>query len=118
MEPSELNLDSFVPGTASIYVQTWGCAHNTSDSEYMTGQLAQHGYPMTQERAEADLWILNSCTVKNPAEDHFRNYVQEGLNQGKKVVVAGCVPQGELTTASSVPPHHCSFIMLSLRVPF
>lgn len=28
--------------------------------------------------AEADLWLLNSCTVKNPAEDHFRNSIRLG----------------------------------------
>lgn len=43
---------------------------------------------------EADVWVLNSCTVKNPAEDHFRNEIKAGREAGKKVVVAGCVPQG------------------------
>ena len=33
-----------IPGVASIYVKTWGCTHNSSDSEYMTGQLAAYGY--------------------------------------------------------------------------
>lgn len=32
------------PGVASIYVKTWGCTHNNSDSEYMAGQLAAYGY--------------------------------------------------------------------------
>ena len=45
-------------------------------------------------KEDADLWLLNSCTVKNPAEDHFRNEVTKGREQGKPVVVAGCVPQG------------------------
>ena len=113
--PSEVSCDSFVPGTSSIYVQTWGCAHNTSDSEYMTGQLVQHGYPICQDRSKADLWILNSCTVKNPAEDHFRNYVEEGLKQGKKVVVSGCVPQGNQkfktvhTTVYNLEREGCSY---------
>ena len=44
---------------------------------------------------EADLWLLNSCTVKNPAEDHFRNDVKHAQQQGKQLVVAGCVPQGQ-----------------------
>jgi len=43
----------------------------------------------------ADLWILNSCTVKNPAEDHFRNEINSGKKSGKFIVVAGCVPQGD-----------------------
>jgi threonylcarbamoyladenosine tRNA methylthiotransferase CDKAL1 len=38
------SLQSNVPGVASIFVKTWGCTHNNSDSEYMAGQLAAYGY--------------------------------------------------------------------------
>ena len=86
--------EGFLPGMAAVYVKTWGCAHNSSDGEYMAGQLAEQGYTLTEKKESADVWILNSCTVKNPAEDHFRNEVEKGLDIGKKVVVAGCVPQG------------------------
>ena len=34
----------FLPGQSRIYLKTWGCAHNSSDSEYMAGQLAAQGY--------------------------------------------------------------------------
>ncbi|KOC60637.1 Threonylcarbamoyladenosine tRNA methylthiotransferase [Habropoda laboriosa] len=87
-------LSSIVPGTQTIYVKTWGCTHNNSDSEYMAGQLSSYGYRLTENKHEADLWLLNSCTVKNPAEDHFRNEIETGRKLGKHVVVAGCVPQG------------------------
>ncbi len=85
---------SFVPGRAVVYVKTWGCSHNSSDAEYMMGQMVAAGYPLTEDKDAADLWLLNSCTVKSPAEDHFRNFVNQGLDAGKKVVVSGCVPQG------------------------
>lgn len=87
-------LQSVIPGTQKVYVKTWGCAHNNSDSEYMAGQLATYGYNLTADKSTADLWLLNSCTVKNPSEDTFRNEIQSGLDKGKHVVVAGCVPQG------------------------
>lgn len=83
--------------SARVFVKTWGCAHNSSDSEYMAGQLAAQGYSITQDKEEADLWLLNSCTVKNPAEEHFKNEINKGLDGDKKVVVAGCVPQGKVT---------------------
>ncbi|MPC15348.1 threonylcarbamoyladenosine tRNA methylthiotransferase-like [Portunus trituberculatus] len=86
--------DSIVPGTQSVFVKTWGCAHNSSDGEYMAGQLAAYGYQIVEDKHLADVWLLNSCTVKNPAEDHFRNEIKAGREAGKKVVVAGCVPQG------------------------
>ncbi|XP_019637551.1 PREDICTED: threonylcarbamoyladenosine tRNA methylthiotransferase-like [Branchiostoma belcheri] len=87
--------DSVIPGTQSIYVKTWGCSHNNSDGEYMAGQLAAYGYTITDTPDAADLWLLNSCTVKNPAEDHFRNTITRAHREAKKVVVAGCVPQGQ-----------------------
>ena len=62
----------FLPGQAKIYVKTWGCSHNVSDGEYMSGILAAQGYTVQDEKSSADLWILNSCTVKSPSEDHFR----------------------------------------------
>ncbi|CAH2090738.1 unnamed protein product [Euphydryas editha] len=87
-------LESVVPGTQTIYVKTWGCAHNNSDSEYMAGLLAAHGYKLTEDKWQAQLWLLNSCTVKSPAEDHFKNEIELGQSRGIHVVVAGCVPQG------------------------
>lgn len=92
--PSKVVLESVIPGTQKVYVKTWGCAHNNSDSEYMAGQLAVYGYQLTDNKDNADLWLLNSCTVKNPSEDTFRNEIEHGMNNGKHVVVAGCVPQG------------------------
>lgn len=86
--------ESVIPGTQKIYVKTWGCSHNNSDSEYMAGQLAAFGYKLTEKKEDADLWLLNSCTVKNPSEDTFRNEIENCVSNGKHVVVAGCVPQG------------------------
>ena len=43
----------------------------------------------------ADLWLLNSCTVKNPSEDNFRNAIKRAQELDKHLVVAGCVPQGQ-----------------------
>ncbi|XP_027509934.1 threonylcarbamoyladenosine tRNA methylthiotransferase [Corapipo altera] len=87
--------DSIIPGVQKIWIRTWGCSHNNSDGEYMAGQLAAYGYKITDNSAEADLWLLNSCTVKNPAEDHFRNSIKKAQEGKKKVVVAGCVPQAQ-----------------------
>ena len=57
--------------------------------------LASYGYTFTETPAEADLWFLNSCTVKNPSETAFMNLVKKGKAGNKKLVVAGCVPQGD-----------------------
>jgi threonylcarbamoyladenosine tRNA methylthiotransferase CDKAL1 len=59
----------------------------------MAGQLAAYGYTITSDAEAADLWLLNSCTVKNPAQEHFLNMVKLAKEKGKYLVVAGCVPQ-------------------------
>ncbi|XP_062953158.1 threonylcarbamoyladenosine tRNA methylthiotransferase [Cynocephalus volans] len=87
--------DSSIPGIQKIWIRTWGCSHNNSDGEYMAGQLAAYGYKITENASDADLWLLNSCTVKNPAEDHFRNSIKKAQEENKKVVLAGCVPQAQ-----------------------
>ncbi|CAH2013367.1 unnamed protein product [Acanthoscelides obtectus] len=92
--PIPVPIGDNIPGIQKIYIKTWGCAHNSSDSEYMAGQLAAYGYELVEDKTLADLWLLNSCTVKNPSEDHFRNEIETGKKQGKHIVLAGCVPQG------------------------
>jgi threonylcarbamoyladenosine tRNA methylthiotransferase CDKAL1 len=92
-KPNETAVGANIPGTQSIYIKTWGCAHNASDGEYMAGQLSAYGYTITDDPNAADLWLLNSCTVKNPAQEHFLNMVKLAKEKEKYLVVAGCVPQ-------------------------
>ena len=49
----------------------------------------------SDDQTDADLWLLNSCTVKSPAEDHFRNEIKHARDLDKFIVIAGCVPQGQ-----------------------
>uniref|UniRef100_A0A158PB82 Threonylcarbamoyladenosine tRNA methylthiotransferase n=1 Tax=Angiostrongylus cantonensis TaxID=6313 RepID=A0A158PB82_ANGCA len=93
-DPIELGqMDSFVPGVAPVWVKTWGCSHNSSDSEYMAGVLAKAGYPIVKRSCDAKIWVLNTCTVKSPSETLANNLLQEGRKQGKFIVMAGCVSQ-------------------------
>ncbi|KAI8912569.1 hypothetical protein EDD86DRAFT_188359 [Gorgonomyces haynaldii] len=92
----KVETNPLLPGQATVFVKTWGCGHNNSDGEYMAGLLAAEGYNIVLEHdkaKEADVWVLNSCTVKGPSQQTFSNDIQKGIDQGKKIVVAGCVPQ-------------------------
>jgi threonylcarbamoyladenosine tRNA methylthiotransferase CDKAL1 len=94
---SQGGVNDILPGTSSIFLKTWGCGHNNSDGEYMAGILADYGYNVILDHSladNADLWVLNSCTVKGPSEQTFVNDIDKAVGSGKKVVVAGCVPQG------------------------
>ncbi|RYG63744.1 hypothetical protein EON64_15320 [archaeon] len=87
--------DSIIPGTQKVWLKTYGCSHNTSDSEYMEGMLTKYGYEMVKSNNEADVWVINSCTVKDPSQAAFMHLVQQAKDQGRPVVVAGCVPQAD-----------------------
>lgn len=61
----------------------------------MIGQLVDYGYHMVNSVEDADLVLINSCTVKNPSQDAFLSMVCKAKKIKKPVVVAGCVPQGD-----------------------
>ncbi|KAL6525245.1 hypothetical protein OROMI_030838 [Orobanche minor] len=83
-----------IPGTQTIYMKTFGCSHNQSDSEYMAGQLSAFGYSLSENQDEADLWLINTCTVKSPSQSAMETLITKCRNSKKPLVVAGCVPQG------------------------
>ncbi|KAL7118251.1 hypothetical protein ACP275_03G123900 [Erythranthe tilingii] len=85
---------SKIPGTQTIYIKTFGCSHNQSDSEYMAGQLSAFGYNLSENQDEADLWLINTCTVKSPSQSAMDTLITKCRNAKKPLVVAGCVPQG------------------------
>ncbi|KRZ61449.1 Threonylcarbamoyladenosine tRNA methylthiotransferase [Trichinella nativa] len=82
-------------GAFSVYVKTWGCTHNSSDSEYMAGLMSSAGYGIVDDPSMADIWLLNSCTVKTPSEQHVQNELEKARKLNKPVIVSGCVPQAE-----------------------
>lgn len=88
-------LHSNIPGIQKVHIKTYGCSHNTSDSEFMMGLLYDYGYDIVDDVKKSDICIINSCTVKNPSQDAFFTYVTKSREYGKPVVVAGCVPQGD-----------------------
>ena len=84
-----------IPGSQMVYLKTYGCSHNNSDSEYMAGILAEEGYGITEDFNEADIYLINSCTVKNPSEEHFIHEMKKAQKTNKPTIVSGCVPQGD-----------------------
>lgn len=102
-----------VVGTQKIWLKTYGCSHNVSDSEYMEGILMNYGFRITPNQDDAgekdkyltrkhnftfhqiDLWLLNSCTVKDPSQAAFMHLVNKAKEAQRPVVVAGCVSQAD-----------------------
>ncbi|MBI1970743.1 tRNA (N(6)-L-threonylcarbamoyladenosine(37)-C(2))-methylthiotransferase [Candidatus Woesearchaeota archaeon] len=86
-----------------IFIQTFGCTHNQADSELMMGLLVQAGYEEAFSAQEADLVIINSCTVKNGAEAKMFTAMNAAATQLKKpTIITGCVPQGQPSLLTEV----------------
>lgn len=87
-----------------IHIKTWGCQMNVYDSARMVDVVAPLGYAPTDDAAEADLVVLNTCHIREKATDklfselgRLREQQQERAKRGEKmlIAVAGCVAQAE-----------------------
>ena len=76
-----------------IALVSHGCAKNLVDSEIMLGLLAQNGYGITLDESESDIVIVNTCAFINDAERESIHSILEMVEEGKKVIVAGCLAQ-------------------------
>lgn len=82
-----------LPEKYKIYFKSFGCAHNSSDSEFMMGLLGNYGFQFVKSVEECDICIINSCTVKNPSEESMKtiiNYVHK-LNKTNRGRATGQV---------------------------
>ncbi|MEO7794058.1 MAG: tRNA (N6-isopentenyl adenosine(37)-C2)-methylthiotransferase MiaB [Thermoanaerobaculia bacterium] len=91
---------SLPPELRRFYVETWGCQMNELDSQRMTGQLMQQGLLPTREVAEADLILLNSCSVREKAVQKVYSRLGEYrlLKRERphlQIGLCGCVAQQE-----------------------
>src|SRR5262245_19474319 len=82
-------------------IETFGCQMNVHDSERMAGLLEQAGFEATDDAQQADVVVINTCSVRERAEDKLYTRLGElrqlAHEQGHNpiVAVAGCVAQQE-----------------------
>jgi tRNA-2-methylthio-N6-dimethylallyladenosine synthase len=82
-------------------VETFGCQMNQHDSERMAGLLEQAGYERTEDDRDADVIVINTCSVREKAEEKLYTRLGEIRMMGDEtgahpvVAVAGCVAQQE-----------------------
>lgn len=84
--------------TKKLYVESYGCQMNFSDSEIVTSILAKEGYDTTSDSAEADLILINTCSIRDRAEQTVRKRLSYFNALKKKrpditVGVLGCMAE-------------------------
>ena len=89
------------PSTAPRYhIETWGCQMNELDTQRLAGQLQQQGFARAQSAEEAEVILLNSCSVREKAEHKAYSRLGEYRllkedNPELKIGFCGCVAQQE-----------------------
>jgi len=85
----------------TFYIRTYGCQMNESDSERISGTLIDNGYSMVATPDEADLVVLNTCSIREGAENKVYSdlgrlrILEAERGTPMQVAVAGCVAQQE-----------------------
>ena len=95
------------------FIETYGCQMNVHDAERMAGLLEQSGYDRAESDTDADLVVINTCSVRERAEEKLYTRLGEIKEMGRElgrdpiVAVTGCVAQqegGKLIKRSPVGP--------------
>jgi tRNA-2-methylthio-N6-dimethylallyladenosine synthase len=79
-----------------VYIETYGCQMNVADSELMFGVLRREGYERTEDPAEADVMLVNTCAVRDHAEQRVLGRMGElkrHKRPGDVLGVVGCMAQ-------------------------
>jgi len=73
----------------TVYIKTFGCAQNTADSERIKTYFKLDGYTEVENSDDADVIVINSCIVRESAENRVYGLVNRVKN--KKIIVTGCL---------------------------
>src|SRR5918994_6369645 len=79
-----------------VYIETYGCQMNVADSELMFGVLDREGYSRTEQPGDADVMLVNTCAVRDNAEQRVIGRVgelQRYKRPGGVLGVVGCMAQ-------------------------
>ena len=80
----------------TVYIETYGCQMNVSDTELMLGKLIESGYDSVAEPDSADVILINTCAIREHAEQRVIGRIGEmksRMKHGAVVGVTGCMAQ-------------------------
>ncbi|MGG5505547.1 MULTISPECIES: tRNA (N6-isopentenyl adenosine(37)-C2)-methylthiotransferase MiaB [unclassified Myroides] len=95
---TSLQLTQNKDNTKKLFIESYGCQMNFSDSEIVASILSDAGYNTTNNLEEADLVLVNTCSIRDKAEQTVRKRLDQynrikRKNPGMKVGVLGCMAE-------------------------
>ncbi len=96
-----------------LYIETYGCQMNVADSEVVAAVMQMAGYEMCQDEADADAIFMNTCSVRENAENKIYNRLDTlhaEQKKGRKVIlgVLGCM--AERVKDDLIENHHAQLV--------
>ena len=94
-----LTIENQIVGTKKLYIESYGCQMNFSDSEIVASILNKENYSTTKDISEADLVFVNTCSIREKAEQTVRkrlevyNSIKKSVNPKMVVGVLGCMAE-------------------------
>jgi tRNA-2-methylthio-N6-dimethylallyladenosine synthase len=90
--------DQITENTKKVLIESYGCQMNLNDSEIVASILAENGYNTTHLLEEADLVLVNTCSIREKAEQTIRKRLQKynsvkSINPEMKIGVLGCMAE-------------------------
>jgi len=73
-----------------VFIKTYGCQSNIADSEQIAGILKQHKYKIVNSIKEADIIIINTCSVKLISQNKILDFIKK-IPKTKKLIIGGCL---------------------------
>ena len=97
-EPLSKKLKSKNTASSKLYIESYGCQMNFADSEVVASILSTEGFETTTEMKEADLVLINTCSIRDKAEQTVRKRLEKfnavkRINPKMKVGVLGCMAE-------------------------
>jgi tRNA-2-methylthio-N6-dimethylallyladenosine synthase len=91
-------IETITDGGKKIFLESYGCAMNFSDSEVVASIMMNNGFSITQNLKEADAIFINTCAIRDNAEQRVRGRLKEfqGLKKNKPellIGVLGCMAE-------------------------
>jgi tRNA-2-methylthio-N6-dimethylallyladenosine synthase len=98
LDEPKLSINENVLGTKKLYIESYGCQMNFADSEVVASILRTNGYSTTSNMEEADLVLINTCSIRDNAEQKVRNRLNtinknKKTNPNLKIGVLGCMAE-------------------------
>ncbi|MCC6021591.1 MAG: tRNA (N(6)-L-threonylcarbamoyladenosine(37)-C(2))-methylthiotransferase [Desulfurococcaceae archaeon] len=87
-----------------VYIETYGCALNKADSSLMKALLISRGHEIVGEVSDADVVVVNTCTVRRDSEERILKRLKELSRLNKKLVITGCMVATQPYTLKQVVP--------------